>query len=72
VQRQLGHQVEHDIDVRQPQVGVEHEDALALARQRGGEVGSDEGLADPALAARDRGEDGTRRGLAVGHSKSRN
>jgi hypothetical protein len=56
VQRDLGKQVQHDVEVGQAQVGVEHQHLLALARERRGQVGRQEGLADAALAARDGGD----------------
>jgi hypothetical protein len=54
VQRDLGHEVQHDVEVRKAEVGVQHEHALAATRQGGGQVGRQKGLADPALAARHR------------------
>ena len=51
VQRDLGKQVEHHVEVGQAEVGVEHQHALAALGQRRREVGRDEGLADAALAA---------------------
>ena len=51
--RALGAEAEHARDGVAPHVRVEHADALALAGQRGGEVGGDGRLADAALAGAD-------------------
>ena len=56
----LGRQAEQHVDVAEPEVGVDHADAMAEARQRGGEVDGDVGLADAAFAAGD-GDDGAAR-----------
>ena len=45
---------EQRVEVREPEVGVDHHHALAAPLQRDREIGDDVGLADPALAARDR------------------
>ena len=49
---QVGREPEQHVDVAEAEIGVEHRDAVALARQRHREVDDDVGLADAALAAR--------------------
>ena len=71
VQRDLRMQVEDDVEVGQAEVGVDDEDALAAPRQRRGEVGGEERLADAALAARHR-EDARPRARRVVHQSSEN
>src|SRR6185436_5107793 len=51
---ELRRDAEEEVYVREPEIAVEHEDADALARERDREIGDDVGLADAALAARDR------------------
>ena len=53
VQRELGMQVQHHIEIGQAEVGVQHQHALAARGQGRRQVGGDEGLAHAALAARD-------------------
>jgi hypothetical protein len=55
-------QAEQNVDVRQSQIRVEQHRAAALGRERGAEIYRHDGLADSALAARDRDHvDGPRR-----------
>ena len=54
-------QAQQHVDVAEPEVRVEHADAVAEARQRHGDVDGDVGLADAALAARDGEDRGARR-----------
>ena len=47
-------EAEQDVDVAQPEIGVQHQHSQAAFRQGVGEVGDDIGLAHPALSGGDR------------------
>src|SRR5215472_4602699 len=51
VQRQVGLEVEDDVEVREPEVGIEDQHALAARGERRREVRGEKCLADAALAA---------------------
>jgi len=53
VQGDLGIEVEHNVEVGQAEVGVEHQHTAAGAGQGCRQIGRDEGLAHATLAAGD-------------------
>ncbi len=59
VQRDLGMQVQDHVQVREAEIRVEHEHAVAAPGEGCGEVGGNEGLAHASLAAGDGNDAGT-------------
>jgi hypothetical protein len=53
VQRDLGVEVQHHVQIGQAQVGVQHQHAQAMAGEGCSQVGGDKGFPDAALAAGD-------------------
>jgi hypothetical protein len=53
VQRDLGVEVQHHVQIGQAQVGIQHQHAQAMAGEGCSQVGGDKGFPDAALAAGD-------------------